>query len=224
MTRVFGPFNIGMKSTLGHIAAILILIVFPELLAADSAWKLIAEEDDIALYARGLKGHSESQYKGVTTVNRSIEAVGSVLSDTASYPRWFFKCREAKKLPAENSSERHFFLYIVIDTPWPFSDRDAIYKTEITIDNASGKVFVGSRALKEAFVPLKRQYVRITDSEHQWILEKISEARTRITFINRTNAAGPFANYLSNPGMRDTTLHSLKNLSKLLFIHKEAPA
>jgi hypothetical protein len=77
-------------------------------------------------------------------------------------------------------------------------------------------VVVHSIALKTPLIPVRRQYVRITDSEHQWILEKISKNRTRITFINRTNAAGPFANYLSNSGTRDTTLHSLENFKKIL--------
>jgi hypothetical protein len=57
--------------------------------------------------------------------------------------------------------------------------------------------------------------VRITDSENLWVLEKISADCTRITFVNRTNAGGPFANYLSNPGTRDTTVHSLENLREL---------
>jgi hypothetical protein len=212
-----------MKAKFRHIAATLIFIVCPAHLAADSGWKSIVEEDGVALYARELKGHAEAQFKGITTVNRSIEAVGSVLSDTASYPRWFFKCIEAKRLPAENSSNGRFFLYVMIDTPWPFSDRDTIYQTQITIDHVSGKVVIRSSALEAALIPLKKQCLRITDSEHYWILEKISEDRTRITFINRTNAAGPFANYLSNPGVRATTLHSLKNLRKILSIQKKEP-
>jgi hypothetical protein len=105
---------------------------------------------------------------------------------------------------------------VAIDTPWPFLDRDVVYETDVTIDYAAGKVFIQSVALKRPLVQLKKQYVRITDSEHQWILERISADLTRITFINRTNAAGPFANYLSNSGMRDTTIHSLVNLKNIL--------
>jgi hypothetical protein len=133
-----------------------------------------------------------------------------------AYPKWFFKCIEAKKIPTENSSELHFFLYVAIDTPWPFSDRDVVYETDVSIDYESGKVVIHSIALKASFIPLRKRYVRITDSEHQWILERISFDRTCITFLNRTNTAGPFATYLSNPGIRDTTIHSLKNLKKML--------
>jgi len=201
-----------MKSTVKPILISLILIITPVISVADGDWKLIFDKDGIALYSREVSGHAEAQFKGICVVHRSIEAVGSTLSDTASYPKWFFKCIEAQKIPAESSSELDFFLYVAIDTPWPFFDRDAVYKTEIRIDYASGKVVIRSTALKEPLIPLRRQYVRIIDSEHQWILERISADCTRITFINRTNAGGPFANYLSNPGIRDTTLHSLKNL------------
>ncbi len=203
-----------MKSPVKQIIISLIFIIFPAISGADSDWKFIVDEDGIVLYAREVSGHTEAQYKGICTVNRSIESVGSILSDIASYPKWFFKCTEAQKIPSDNSSELRFFLYVAIDTPWPFSDRDAVYKTEITIDYDSEKVIIHSTALKESLIPVRRQFVRITDSEHQWILEKISTERTRITFINRTNAGGLLANFISNPGMRDTTIHSLKNLQK----------
>ena len=192
------------------------MMVFPPILVAGGEWESIVDNDGVALYARDVSGYSEKQFKGVCIVNRPLEAVGFVLSDIASYPKWFFKCIEAKKITDKNSSEFQFFLYVAIDTPWPFSARDVVYKTKVTIDYAPGKVVIHSRALGRPLIPLKRQYVRITDSENQWILERISADRTRITFINRTNAAGPFAKYLSNPGTRDTTIHSLKNLRKIV--------
>jgi hypothetical protein len=201
-----------MKSVVKLIKINLILIAFPVLLVAGSDWKLIAKEEGVALYSRKMSGHAELEFKGICLINQPLEVVGAVLSDIPSYPRWFFKCIESKKIPLENTSELNFYLYIAIDTPWPFSDRDVVYKAKIAIDYILGKIVIKSTALTEQFVPPKKGYVRITDSEHQWILERVSSERTRITFINRTNAAGPLSNYISNPGTRDTTVHSLKNL------------
>ena len=209
-----------MKTLVKCIIIILTLMVLPAISVAGGEWKLIVDKDGITLFAREVSGHPEAQFKGVCIVRRPIEAVGSVLSDVGAYPKWFFKCIEAKKIPIENSSELHFFLYVAIDAPWPFSDRDAVYKTDVTIDYESGKVVIHSIALKGSFIPLPRRYLRITDSEHQWILERISVDRTRITFMNRTNASGPFANFISNPGIRDTMIHSLKNLKKM-FNHPD---
>ena len=205
-----------MKCAIKRITLILLGMFLSVVLVAGDEWTLITDRDGITLYARDVSGHSEAQFKGVCTVKQPLEIVGSVLSDIPSYPKWFFKCLEAKKIPAENLSELQFLLYVAIDTPWPFSDRDVVYKTEITIDYIRAKVNIHSIAFKEPLIPPRERYARITDSEHQWILEKISSDRTRITFINRTNAAGPFAKYLSNPGNRDTTLRSLINLKDIL--------
>jgi hypothetical protein len=199
-------------------------MVLPTISVAGGEWKLIADKDGITLYAREVRGHSELEFKGVCLVNQPLEVIGAVLSDIPSYPKWFFKCIESKKIPVENTSKLNFYLYIAIDTPWPFSDRDVVYNAKVAIDYALGKVVIRSAALAEQFVPLKRGYVRITDSEHQWILESISSERTRITFINRTHAAGSFANYISDPGTRDTTARSLKNLINIAKDPKYAKA
>lgn len=205
-----------MKSPFHQITAIFLAMVLSAVCDAGGEWKFIDNSDDVALYARQLSRHSETQFKGICTVNRSLANVGSVLSDIPSYPKWFFKCIEAKKIPAKNSSGLHFFLYVAIDTPWPFKNRDVYYETEVVIDRTLEKVVITSSALKEHVIPLRKDYVRITDSELQWILEKTGTHRTRVIFINRTHAAGPFANYLSDPGVRNTIVHSLRNLKRTL--------
>jgi hypothetical protein len=218
----------GLRSAALQIANLikimLILFTYPAILIAGNEWELIEKEDGIAVYAREVSGHSGLEFKGVCLVNQPIEVIGSVLSDIPSYPKWFFKCVESKRISADNASGLNFFLYIAIDTPWPFSDRDVVYKVEIAIDYALGKVVIHSTAIKEPFVPLKTGYVRITDSEHRWILERVSPERTRITFINRTNAAGPFADHISDPGTRDSTVRSLENLIKIAKDPKYAKA
>ena len=201
-----------MKNSITHIAINLILIACPLILVAGSDWELADNEEGVALYSRTVSGRAELQFKSVGLVNQPLEAIGAVLSDIRSYARWFFKCIDAKKISVENTSELNFYLYIAIDTPWPFSDRDVVFNTNVAIDYDLGKVIIKSTAVAEPLVSLKSGYVRITDSEHQWLLEKVSSQQTRITFINRTQAAGPFSNYISNPGTRDTTFHSLKNL------------
>jgi hypothetical protein len=148
-----------MKNTVKDKIIILILMVLPAISVAGGEWDLIVDKDGITLYAREVSGHSEAQFKGVCMVGRPLESVGFVLSDIASYPKWFFKCIEAKKIPAEDSTPFQFFLYVAIDTPWPFSDRDVVYKTEVSIDYTSGKVVVHSIALKTPLMPLRRRYV-----------------------------------------------------------------
>ncbi len=193
-------------------ASLIILLAISTPVAAGGDWKFIANEEGVTLYSRKVGGHSELEFKGICLIAQPLEVIGNMLSDIASYPKWFFKCIESKRIPMDLSPGRGYYLYIAIDTPWPFKNRDVVYKTNVSIDYDSGKVIIKSTALTEPIVPLRSGYVRITDSQHRWILEKVSSEQTRVTFINRTNAAGPFANYISNPGLRSTTFYSLKNL------------
>jgi hypothetical protein len=201
---------------INRIVVIFIFVIHSLTAMANDDWNLVSDHDGIALYTRALKGHTTSEFKGVCVANHPIETVGSILSDIGAYPRWFFRCIQSHKIPAPDSSDHNFLLYIAIDTPWPFSDRDAVYRVTTTIDSASGKVVVHSTALKAHHVAPIKNYVRITDSHLQWILERLSAAKTRITFINRTHAAGSWGDYISNSGIRATTLNSLRNLKKML--------
>jgi hypothetical protein len=209
MIKIFGRFS-------QCFIAILIFSAYAFMAAGGDGWNLLADEEGVALYTRASADDGTSEIKGVCEVERPLETVGRVLSDVAFYPKWFFRCHQSRKIPAPDSTDLNFLFYIVIDTPWPFVDRDVVYKVVTTIDSAAGKVVVHSTAVKTQPLAPKKDYVRITDSNLQWILEKVSAGQTRITFINRTHAAGLWGDYISNSGARATTLHSLKNLKKLL--------
>jgi uncharacterized protein YndB with AHSA1/START domain len=201
----------------------LLFVIYSMTVLADGEWNWVSDDDGVTLYARALKGRSTSEVKGTCVVDRPIEAVASLLSDIASYPKWFFRCIQSHKIPSEDSADSHFLLYVVIDTPWPFADRDVVYRVETTIDHAAQKVVVHSTAIHAPWIAHKTNAIRITDSQLQWTLQQQSSGQTRITFINRTHAAGFWGDYISDSGTHATTLHSLKNLKSLLkrgYSHK----
>jgi hypothetical protein len=209
MIKIFGRFS-------QWFIVIFIFSAFGLMAVDGDGWKLLTDEEGVALYTRAPADNGTSEIKGVCEVERPLDTVGRVLSDVASYPNWFFRCHHTRKIPAQEATDHNFLLYIVIDTPWPFADRDVVYKVVTTVDSAAGRVVVHSTAVKTQSLARKKDYVRITDSKLQWILERLSAGQTRITFINRTHAAGLWGDYISNSGTLATTLHSLKNLKKLL--------
>ena len=209
MIKIFGRFS-------QWFIVIFIFSAYGFMAMGGDGWNLLADEEGVALYTKASADDGASVIKGVCEVERPLETVGRVLSDVSSYPNWFFRCHQSRKIPAQDSTDLNFLLYIVIDTPWPFADRDVVYKVVTTVDSAAGKVVVHSTAVKSQSLARKKNYVRITDSKLQWILERLSAGQTRITFINRTHAAGLWGDYISNSGACATTLHSLKNLKKLL--------
>jgi len=191
------------------------LAVDPGGLFAQEQWKSVSNENGVAIYSRKVAGHEESEFKGITDIDLPIEVIGAVLAEIPAYTGWFFKCLQAGKVPKISSTAYNFMVYIALDTPWPLWPRDVVYDVKIGIDMASGKVEVHCKAVPELVVPIRKDHVRITDSELHWVLERIEAHRTRIIFIMRTDAGGSVSSYWSDLGCRKTIYHSLVNLHRI---------
>jgi hypothetical protein len=184
-------------------------------LGARQQWELVQDQGEVKIYERKTEGFSESEFKGVCTVNQPVEIIGAVLLDIPGYIKWFHNCSAIKKIPQIDSNDLDFILYVTINAPWPLLDRDIVYQTQVAVDIVAGKVTVKSAALKDPLVPIVKGCVRITDSELHWLLEKISPDRTRVTFAQRTNIGGAAGAFLSNSGSKMTIFDSLKNLRRI---------
>ncbi len=190
---------------------IICLALLATALAADD-WKLVEDGGDIKIYESDWGGYSENQYKGVSVIRQPIEIVAAVLADIESYPEWFYRCSEARKLAGDKAAVLDFSLYIVIDAPWPFSDRHAVFRAQTTVDAVSETIVINSVAQIESEIPPHKGYVGITNSAQQWNLEKLAPQTTRITFINRTGATGSMTAGITNLGSQATVHQSLINL------------
>ena len=194
------------------ILIIALLVADPGGLFAQEQWKSVSDDNGVAIYSRKVDGHEESEFKGITDIDQPIEVIGAVLAEIPAYTGWFFKCRQAEKIPQISSTAYNFMVYIALDAPWPLWPRDVVYDVKIRIDMASGKVDVRCKAMPEPVVPARKDHVRIVDSEIHWVLERSEPHQTRITFTMRTDAGGFVSGYWSDLGCRKTIYHSLINL------------
>lgn len=180
--------------------------------ASVEGWVFIENRQGVTIHSRKLADHTESEFKGALILNQPIEVIGAVLTDIPSYPRWFFNCIQARKISDNSSTNLNFQIYIVVKTPWPLWNRDVIYTIESSVDVPSGKIMVWGKAVQEASVPIKAKHVRVTDSAIKWVLERLDDNRTMVTFTKRINAGGSIGSYLSDVGCRKTIFESLLNL------------
>ena len=201
-----------MKYTAHLILQIIICLTLLETPFAADKWKLVADGGDIKVYESAWEGYSENQYKGVIVIQQPIEIVAAVLADIESYPGWFYRCSEARKLTDDKASVLDFSLYIAIDVPWPFFDRHAVFRAQTTVDAVSETIVINSVAQIDSELPPHKDYVGITNSAQQWNLEKLTPQTTRITFTNQTGASGSMTAGITNLGSQATVHQSLINM------------
>jgi hypothetical protein len=157
-------------------------------------------------------GYAESEFRGSRVINQPVEVVGAVLADIPSYTRWFYNCTQARKIPEKSSTDLNFLIYIVVEVPWPFWNRDVVYAAATTINLSSGKIEVQGHARQDPVVPLRKDHVRVTDSELQWTIEGQAPNQTLVTFTKRLNAGGNLGGFLSDAGCKKSVFSSLVNM------------
>jgi hypothetical protein len=199
-----------------------ILLVFSILLIFDGVngeasdkWVFIEKRQGITIHSRKLAEHAESDFRGTRIYHQPVEVIGAVLADIPSYPRWFFNCIQARKIQSNASTSLNFLLHIVVKTPWPLWNRDVIYSTDARIDIQTGKIVVRGKAVQDALVPINEKHIRVTDSELEWVLERLDDGRTMVSFTKRINVGGSVGSYLSDIGCRKTIFESLVNLAPI---------
>ena len=201
-----------MKNTVHLILQIIICLALLQAPLAADEWKLVEDEGGVKVYESKWEGHSANQYKGIIVIQQPIEVVAAVLADIEFYPEWFHRCSEARKLTDHKTSVLDFSLYIVIDVPWPFMDRHAVFRAQTTVDPVSETIVINSVARMDSEIPLHKDYFRISNSAQQWTLEKLTPQTTKITFINRTGASGSMSAMITNLGSETTVHQTLINM------------
>ncbi len=194
------------------ICVCILLIADQTVYSAQEKWIFINKDQGVTMHSRKVAGRAESEFRGSSTIDQPVEVVGAVLADIPSFTKWFYKCIQARKIPDKTSTDLNFLLYIVIQTPWPLWNRDVVYAATTTIDIASGNIIIQGHARQDAAVPVRKDHVRITDSELQWTLERLDSNQTMVTFTKRINAGGNLGSYLSDAGCKKTVFSSLVNM------------
>jgi hypothetical protein len=192
-----------------------LIIIGGPVAGAQEPWVFVKKDQGVTIHSRKVAGYAESEFRGSTVINQPPEVVGAVLADIPSYTRWFYNCTQARKIPGKSATDLNFSIYIVIEVPWPFWNRDVVFAATTTIDLATGKIKVQGHARQDAAVPIRKDHVRITDSKIQWTLEPLAPNRTLITFIKRINAGGNLGGYLSDAGCKKTVFSSLLKIGDI---------
>lgn len=143
--------------------------------------------------------------------NKSIEELKAFMFNVPNYLKWQYDAIEASML--KKISEDEMIYRIVIDAPWPVTNRELIVKFSTAIQNESHANFYIT-TIKSDFPP-HEDLVRIPYSQASWTVNRINNDLHVIYQMN-IDPGGYVPPFLINMAMADGPHESFRNLKKLI--------
>lgn len=177
-------------------------------------WKLKTSKGNLDVYTRKNKTSNVKEIRIRTSLNASLENVSKILDDVSNYPKWVFKCMEAKKIKINSSSD--YFYYAKYDFPFPIVDRDIVVHTKQWKDEKTGALFSNSKATTLATSPEKKGVVRITVLDAYWKITPKSDGTLDIDYIAKTDPGGKLPAWIINLGITKGPIETMKRFRSLV--------
>jgi hypothetical protein len=194
--------------------AVVLAVFFVGILHAEEPWTLAKEAEGIKVFTRSVPGSAANEFRGIAEIDAPIEVIVEVFKDIPSFTQWYGFCKEIKLL--KHDTENHRVMYFVLKTMGPVKDRDLVMEAFDKFDKQAGKNTIAIKALKEELVPIQDKYVRMTDLNATYSMDRIDQERTHVTYTVKADPAGYIPAFISNIIQKDQPFLTLKGLREMV--------
>jgi hypothetical protein len=189
---------------------VLVLISFNSI---SQKWVLKLDKDGIKVYTRTIEGSSVQEFKGEITVKSNLGNILAVIDSIPAYPNWMYKCSDAKRL--KKTTRESGYIYSVLASPWPISDRDICTFYTVRQDTNTKIVTISMKGVKD-YLPEKPDKVRVPSLKGSWQLIPIAKGVTKIVYQVHCESGGSVPAAIVNAYITDTPYYNLLNLKKIV--------
>ncbi len=179
-------------------------------LSTEATWTLEKDEEKIRLYTRPVSGSPFLEVKAITVINAPMTKVADAFGDGDGCSAWRALCKSSEVLSMVSDTER--YVYLVLDLPWPLSDRDMVIHSTAQIDAAS-KTATVKLASASSTHPAK-DYVR-AESSGEYTIKAIGDEQVEFTYIMHTDLGGDLSPDVINPQVASSTFTDIVALRQL---------
>lgn len=179
---------------------------------AQKPWQLKHDADGIQVFTRKFENTDLTEFKAVTIVEAKISSLVSVINDPNDAVELFASINSIKNLKVIN--DREWISHAILDTPFPFDNRDMIVHTKLTKDPVSKKVYLYLEG-QPKFIPQIDDLIRIPFVKGFWEFEQLPAGKVKVTYQNVSDPGGMIPHWLLAMVTVHAPYQTLLNLKKL---------
>lgn len=208
-----------MKRFLGIILLSIITLHCNVLLAddadKDADWVLVTEDNDIKVFERwvSLDKQRARERSGKMILNCTPEDLLAVLTDVKKIDYWMSNVEECRVINRNSNTE--WFVYTVMDAPWPVGKQDFVSKYVVT--RKGDRIILDIRQ-QTGLVPKKKNIDRLDTFSASWEIVPISDNIIDVRFTTQSTQPAKYPNWVQDPIVRKTFLQNMRKLRR--HMHK----
>ncbi len=178
--------------------------------AADPEWQLETEKNDVVIYSRAVEGSPYRAVKAEVRINAPLARVAELMGTGEGCMEWRAMCESSEVIEIVSAEER--YVYMVLDLPWPISDRDMVMRTRTEVDSEAGITTVHLQS-DSARHP-EQDYIR-AESQGQYRIKATSPEAVHFTYIMHAELGGNLSPGIINSRLEQSAYEDLDRLRAL---------
>jgi len=177
---------------------------------SQTSWELDKNKDGIKVYTRIETKSDFKAFKAVMIVDATTDQILKVLKNIGSYTKWYGYTKTAIRLEEEKDVQ---FNYVETIFPWPFKNRDMVYKmTTNTFNKDSIKISLQGIP---NYIHKKKGVVRMKKAAG-YILLRTTNKKTEIIYVFHSEPGSSIPAWMANNSIAKLPFKTLSGLRKTL--------
>ncbi len=177
---------------------------------SQTSWELDKNKNGIKVYTRIEKNSDFKSFKAVMTTNVTTDEILKVLKNTGDYLKWYGYTKTSRLLKQEKDVQ---YNYVETIFPWPFRNRDMVYKMSIDTLN-TGTIKIHLEGIPD-YIQKTKGIVRMKKALG-YILLQTSKGLTEIMYVFHSEPGDNIPAWMANSSIAKLPFKTLSGLRKVL--------
>ncbi len=183
--------------------------------ASTKHWELVTDKDGIKVWVLEIPGQDLPGFRGVTSMNASIEEIVDIVLDVKRHTEWQWNCLESREVGW--ITETSGLLYNKVNAPWPIWDRDVLLHVAWRYTPNKEALTFRFKNVEDPRVPPENRVVRMPRLEGFFRLWQSNKPNvTNVLYQVEVDIAGNVPDFLARRYARKLPYETLDALREIV--------